>query len=219
MNVAADHSKSGSWLVAGGVISIIVMALAVLLMAVELQNNLIKEGDFFEVLAVVGYGLCMAAMLVFWGPMSLRSHWYFYVVMALCAARELDLDKKPFTEGLLKARQYTGDTVSTPEFMISLALLIAIVTTCLALIRFETAAFIRGIAARRSASIAVLAGLVFAVLSKTIDGLDRKLEPFGVSFSSATNQTFSVLEEVGEMGIPLMFGIAIYLSSSAGRRA
>ena len=92
-------------------------------------------------------------------------------------------------------------------------------TRSLALIRFETAAFIRGIAARRSASIAVLAGLVFAVLSKTIDGLDRKLEPLGVSFSSATNQTFSVLEEVGEMGIPLMFGIAIYLSSSAGRRA
>lgn len=177
------------------------------------RQNLLSESGPFETLSAIGYALCITLMLVLWGLRATLRRWYFTAVFALFAARELDLDKKPFTEGLLKSRQYIGDTVSLGERAISALVLLAIIATVMTLLIREIGRFSRTLLRRSPAAIAVLAGLLFIVGSKMIDGLGRKLAPYGIELSDGMTQTLSLTEEIGEMGIPIMFAIAIYLSA------
>lgn len=152
-------------------------------------------------------------MLVFWGLRLTRKRWYFAVLLALFAGRELDLDKSAFTEGVLKSRQYIGDTVSAGERFVSTLILLGIIATLVFLLRRETLLFLRGLRTRNASAYAVLVGLLFIVVYKAIDGLARKLAPFGIDVSQNLERTAGLVEEIGELGIPIMFGLAIVLSS------
>ena len=44
------------------------------------------------------------------------------------------------------------------------------------------------------------------MVTKTIDGAERK---FGIDLSQSGKRIVLIIEEVGEMGIPIMFSIAI----------
>ena len=50
-------------------------------------------------------------------------------------------------------------------------------------------------------------------------GLARKLEPFGITLGQDQIDLAYVIEEVGELGIPLMFAVAIYLTYRLPRLA
>lgn len=178
----------------------------------QTQTALLREGGLIETLSVIGYGICIALMLVLWGLRPTLKRWYFAVMMALFAGRELDLDKIPFSEGLLKSRQYIGDTVPTGERIIAALILLGVIATVLTLLRRETGRFVRGLRARSAAAYAVLIGILFIGAYKTIDGLGRKLAPFGIDISQNLDRTAALIEEIGELGIPLMFGLAIVLS-------
>lgn len=179
------------------------------------QTALVAEGGLFEGLSVAGYLLCLALFLLLWGPLATLARWYLPLILALFAARELDLDKRPFTEGLLKARQYTGDSVETPELVLSALLLLAILASLATLLRRETGRFLRGLRRLDPAALSVLVGLLFLVGYKALDGLGRRLEPFGIELGESLDQMLLLVEEIGEAGIPLMFAIAICLARPA----
>lgn len=179
----------------------------------DTQSNLLREGGLIETLSVIGYGICILLMFLLWGLRQTRARWYFPVMMALFAGRELDMDKIPFTEGLLKSRQYIGDTVPTGERIITSLILLAIIATVLTLIWRETRRFARGLRMRSPAAFAVLIGILFIGVYKTIDGLGRKLLGFGIEISQNLDRTAALIEEIGELGIPVMFGLAIIISS------
>ena len=100
-----------------------------------------------------------------------------------------------------------------------LCILLAIIATGLILLRRETWGFIRGVAKGAAPQLAVLIGLLFIVVYKLTDGLARKLEPFGITLGQDQIDLAYVIEEVGELGIPLMFAVAIYLTYRLPRLA
>ncbi|UWR21696.1 hypothetical protein [Sulfitobacter sp. S190] len=219
MTAATTHApRTGGRLVLWSAVAVFAVMAMIAALPLATQKTLLTEGGPVETLSVIGYAICIALLFVLWPLAEVARRWYFVVLLALFAGRELDLDKAPFTEGLLKARQYTGDTVGPVELVISAAILLAIILTCLILLRRETGRFIRGLAARSPAAAATLLGVLFIGVYKAIDGLARKLEPFGITVSEDLNNLISVIEEVGELGIPLMFAVAIILSarSAAG---
>ena len=122
------------------------------------------------------------------------------------ALRELDYDKEHFTHGVLKSRQYFSDLVGLPEFLISLAVLIFILTVLLLIVLRERNNFIKGVIDLRQSQLAVLTSIIFVLVTKTIDGMERK---FGIDLSPEGERFALIVEEVGEMGIPIMFAIAI----------
>lgn len=184
----------------------------------DTQRALLTEGGLIETLSVIGYVICIALMFVLWPVTEVGRRWYFPVMLALFAGRELDLDKIPFTEGLLKARQYTGDTVPTGELIWSSLILVAIIVTVLILIIRETRGFFSGLFSARPACYAALVGVAFIGAYKTIDGAGRKLAPYGIQISDSLNDTIQVVEEIGELGIPVMFSIGICLAAARRRR-
>lgn len=190
------------------------IAIAVaLLLPQAAQVGVITEGGPVETLSAVGYAVCIILMAVLWGVRGLFHRWYIALMMALFAARELDLDKRPFTEGLLKSRQYIGDTVPGGERLMAFVILIAIVATIVILVRRHAVGFLRGVLAGTPAAVATAVGIAYIAVFKSIDGIARKLAPYGIEVSEAASDAASVIEEVGELGIPLMFGLAIYLAS------
>jgi hypothetical protein len=137
---------------------------------------------------------------------KILSNWYLSALIILFALRELDYDKAHFTHGVLKSRQYFSDLVGLPELLISLVVLIFILTVLTLIVLKEKNNFIKGIIDLKQSQLAVLASIILVIVTKTIDGMERK---FGIDLSPSGERFSLIIEEVGEMGIPIMFAIAI----------
>jgi hypothetical protein len=176
------------------------------LLDVEHQKNLLIEGGLFESLTVYLYIFCLILIYVRWPLQKILSGWYLSALIILFALRELDYDKAHFTHGVLKSRQYFSDLVGLPELLISLVVLIFIFTVLLFIVLKERNNFIRGVINLRQSQLAVLTSIILVIVTKTIDGVERK---FGIDLSPTAERFALIVEEVGEMGIPIMFAIAI----------
>ena len=173
---------------------------------VEQQKNLLVEGGFFEILTVYFYIFCLILICVSWPLQKIITKWYFSALIILFALRELDYDKANFTHGVLKSRQYFSDLVGSPELIASISILIFIVLVLGSIIIKEKDSFIEGIKSLKQSQLAVLVSIILVIITKTIDGIERK---FGIDLSPPGERFALIVEEVGEMGIPIMFAIAI----------
>ena len=176
------------------------------LLDVEQQKNLLTEGGLFESLTVYLYIFCLILICLRWPLQKILSSWYLSALIILFALRELDYDKAHFTHGVLKSRQYFSDLVGLPEFLISLAVLIFILSVLALIVVRERNNFIKGVVDLKQSQLAVLASIILVIVTKTIDGMERK---FGIDLSPSGERFTLIVEEVGEMGIPIMFAIAI----------
>ena len=173
---------------------------------VEQQKNLLTEGGLFESLTVYLYIFCLILICISWPLQKIRSKWYLSALIILFALRELDYDKAHFTHGVLKSRQYFSDLVGLPELLIYIVVLIFILTVLTLIVLKERNNFIKGIVDLKQSQLAVLASIILVIVTKTIDGMERR---FGIDLSPAGERFSLIVEEVGEMGIPIMFAIAI----------
>ena len=147
---------------------------------VEQQKNLLKEGGLFESLTVYLYVFCLILILISWPLQKILSKWYFSALIILFALRELDYDKAYFTHGVLKSRQYFSDLVGLPELLVSIVVLIFIFTVLLFIVLKERNNFIKEVINLRQSQLAVLASIIFIIVTKTIDVAERK---FGIDLS------------------------------------
>lgn len=173
---------------------------------IDTQKKLLIEGGLFESSTVYGYFFCLILICVSWPWQKILSKWYFSTLIILFALRELDYDKAHFTHGVLKSKQYFSDLVGMHELLISIGVLIFILVTLASIILREKNSFIKGIRDLKQSQLAVLASIILVIFTKTIDGAERK---FGIDLSPPGERFALIVEEVGEMGIPIMFSIAI----------
>jgi len=173
---------------------------------IEQQKNLLTEGGLFESLTVYLYIFCLILIFISWPWQKILSSWYLSALIILFALRELDYDKTHFTHGVLKSRQYFSDLVGLPELLVSIVVLIFIFSVLLFIVLKERNNFIQGVINLRQSQLAVLASIILIIVTKTIDGAERK---FGIDLTAAYERLALIIEEVGEMGIPIMFAVAI----------
>ena len=177
----------------------------------EQQSKLLVEHGFFESLTVYLYFLCLIFIFLIWPWKKIFSKWYFSALIILFALRELDYDKAYFTHGLLKSRQYFSDLVSAPEFILSMVMLIFIGIVLFSITLKERKNFLAGIKTYNQSQLAILASIILVVITKTIDGAERK---FGTDLPDSLERLVLIIEEVGELGIPVMFAVAIISKNS-----
>ena len=173
---------------------------------IDTQKNLLTEGGLFESLTVYLYIFCLILIGLRWPLQKILSKWYLSALIILFALRELDYDKAHFTHGVLKSRQYFSDLVGFPELLISIGVLIFILTVLTLIVLREKNNFIKGVINIKQSQLAVLASIILVIITKTIDGMERK---FGIDLSPSGERFTLIVEEIGEMGIPIMFAIAI----------
>jgi len=187
-----------------GLVAILVLV-AVVLIFVRDQSLMSEDGPI-EILSAAGYVVCIALMFRLRHLVSILP---FVVTLLAMGLRELDMDKRPFTEGLLKSRQYIGDTVGPVERIVSLVILLGIIAAVVTLIYRHGRTFLAALKRANGAALCVAGAIGLVVVSKSLDGLGRKLEPLGITITEAQNTYAGMIEETLELGIPLMLGIAI----------
>ena len=210
MTQAFASSRAGWWVILALILAFAAQMVVVNGLPSATQTTLLAEGGFYESLSVVGYILCILALIWTLRGAVLRV-WFLPLVLAVMAARELDLDKSLFTRGLFKARQYTGEGVPLGERLIAGLILALIVTAILLMLWRHARPYLTALFRGRAWAGAVLLGIGFTVAYKLLDGIARKLAPLGIEVSADAERTAFVVEEIGELGIPVMFLVAILL--------
>ncbi|MFG6559556.1 hypothetical protein [Sulfitobacter sp. 1A15299] len=210
MTPALASSRAGWWVILALILAFAAQMVVVNGLPAATQTTLLAEGGFYESLSVVGYILCILALVWTLRGAVLRV-WYLPLVLAVMAARELDLDKSLFSRGLFKARQYTGEGVPLGERLIAALILALIVTAILLMLWRHFRPYLTALFRGRAWAGAVLLGIGFTVAYKLLDGIARKLAPLGIEISANAERTAFVVEEIGELGIPVMFLAAILL--------
>ena len=174
-------------------------------------HNMTAEGGFIEFGSAFGYFLCAVLLMALGRKPFIVAHYYLLILLACLGMRELDFDKRFTTEGILKSKFLFSDYVPMTEKLIGGLVLVILLFCIFQLAKNHFIPFFRGLFSFCEKEIAIGCGFAFIVISKTIDGAARKLEPFGILLSEEAADIYSYVEEVMELGIPVMFMIAIFV--------
>ena len=189
----------------------------------EMNLWFIKEDGLVETMSAVGYIVAALMMIIFGGLSYIKKMWYFPVVVLAFAMRELDFDKR-FTEvGVLKSRFLFSPEVSVTTKIIGAAIVLFIFFTGYKIVKNHAPGLWCRFRQEKMNSIDWCAAIIvlFLVVSKSIDGLGRKLLSIGIEISERTVEIAAHLEESMEWAIPFVIIVAFlsYLSRRKQLRA
>lgn len=185
---------------------LVVMVFVSEMVSPEVRIKLVKEGGLVENTSWIAY--FVAAVFVLLQTRRWPVRWSMLVCTLLLGMRELDLDKEFTTMGIFKSRFYSSTDVPVVEKLIAGVITIAIVATLFFLIKNHLKPFLIRLKNREGASLSFLFAGGMLVFAKSIDGFSRKLEPFSIESSAATNRVMESIEESFEMCAALLIVVA-----------
>lgn len=168
------------------------------------RKALLVEGGPIEMPSALLYFVCFGLICYRGGLSFFRKYAYFALVPLLFGMRELDLDKAVTTTGIFKIRFFTRADVPVYEKIFGFLLIAALLYMVYALIRHQTKNYLRELWVFTPLAVGATLAAGLAVVSKTLDGLERKLESIGISASPLITEHSSDLEEILELGIPII---------------
>ena len=119
------------------------------------------------------------------------------------AGRELDLDKRIFDDGMLKTAFYVGPAPLWHK-AVGLAVVALSLWALLRWVRHGWRPWTRALRAGAGWSWALFVALVLGLGAKSIDGLARKLAPFGIDVPNGLAWSASLFEEGAETVFALL---------------
>lgn len=186
----------------------LLLTLAVDLLVHETIVQIFKEGHTIEFFAGV-YCLAAASLLIVMAPVAyLRSQWHLPVILVLMALREFDMDKRLTTEGVLQLRLYSGPAPLAEK--IAGLMVVTLILVCAWRLATRTVpSFLRGLRTMVPESWLVLVAGAAIVVSKSLDGLGRKLAAFGYHIGNEAALWASKSEEMLELAASMMLVMAV----------
>lgn len=139
-----------------------------------------------------------------------RNRWHLVAIPVLLGLREMDLDKAFMSEGILQLRLYSGDAPLV-EKLTGGAVVVFLVWMILRLIRHDLSGWLQGLRDGNPLSLLLLGAGLAVIVAKTLDGLGRRLEPFGVILQQGAPHVLAAVEESLELGFALALLIAVLL--------
>ena len=172
---------------------------------------LIKEGGVIESLSALGYFLCVLFILLKGGWYYIKKYNYFFILIILFGLRELDFDKRFTTMGIFKSKFYVSSSVPMIEKFMGLLVIGVLLYILVSIVKNHSKGFFSKIKQLSPVHIGVLITFLIIVFSKTIDGIDRKLGYMNIFMDEQTATHFEVVEEVLELGIPLLILSTLFI--------
>ena len=192
-----------------------IAAYALSLDAAQSQRFLHETGPVERGSALI-YVATIFLLPLAYGLRGAFTRWYAIVLLAFFAFRELDGDKKLFSVGMLKSRQYFGDAPIL-EKLTGILVLAFIIWALVVLVRRHGLRWRNALRRFEPWALAIGLGAFFMVTSKTVDGPRRKLAPYGIDISEEVKRFVITYEEVAELGIAVMFAVVVLLAALNGR--
>lgn len=171
----------------------------------------LKEGGIIETLSVIGYFVAALLILLKGKWPYIKQYHYFFILIIMFGLRELDFHKKFTTMGMFKSKFYLSDAVPMSEKLIGLLVISLILYIFIKIIKNHSKDFFSQIKKISPVHIGVLITFMVLFFSKAIDGLARKLGQLDIVIEQQTSTNFEVIEEVLEMGVPLLIIATLFI--------
>ncbi len=164
-----------------------------------------NEDGIIESLSAYGY-FAAALLIVFIGKWSyLARYYYFFILIILFGLRELGFHKKFTTMGIFRIKYYLSNHVPLLEKAIVILFVISLILyVFVPIIKNHSKGFFIKIKQISPVHMGVLITFLVLLFTKSIDGLARKLAKLNIVITEQTSIHFTVIEEVLEMGAPLL---------------
>lgn len=195
-----------------GVVLLVLTTLIVILELIDLplKNAIIKEGGIVESLSAIGYFVCIILLVCQgWKKEERQSYWHANLFLLFLGLREFDFHCRFTTMGITKTKFYLSPDASVVEKIIGAIFILLFLYLIIYLIKKHFKDMFSAIKQMKPHAIGICFGILFMCLSKTLDGLGRNLASIGVIIGNELKLIIVSIEEVMELGIPLMFIIAI----------
>lgn len=168
------------------------------------RKSLLSEDGPVEIASAALYFVCCAYALIRGGGAFLKKYPYSIVIPLLFGMRELDFDKRFTMIGVLKSKFYVSPQEPLQTKLIVIALGLAVIVLILLMLKRHFADFWGGVRNRTAFGLGMLLVLTMLVVSKSLDGLERKCTSIGLSVSPLIAKYSSVAEEIIKLGIPVI---------------
>lgn len=189
-------------------LSVTVAAIFFDLARAETVKDMFREDRAIESLSALWLMVAAGAWVLLGADDRGGRQWHVPVLLAMMGLRELDFDKRFLSEGILQLRLYSGPS---PLWEKALGLaVIALVLVCLwRLARISLPRWLAGMRQNAAPSLLAAGAVATLIVAKTIDGLGRKLEPFGVTLDAQLVQRLGRIEEMMEFGAAVLLVQAV----------
>jgi len=168
------------------------------------RKSLLSEDGPVEIASAVLYFVCCAYALIRGGGAFLKKYPYFIVIPLLFGMRELDFDKRFTTVGVLKSKFYVSPLEPLHTKLVVIALGIAVIVLIAMMLKNHLMALWESVRSGGALGWGVVVVLAMLVVSKSLDGLERKCTSIGLSVAPLLAKYSSVAEEIVELGIPVI---------------
>lgn len=118
--------------------------------------------------------------------------------------RELDFNARFTTMSISKTRFFISSHVPLIEKFIGVIVFLFLLYIIFSILYFHLKDFYYGLKNRSTTAIGALIVIAFLVMSQVLDGIDRRLDEFGVKLGERVSMHASAMEEILEMGIPII---------------
>ncbi len=187
-------------------------------------NPLFEEGGFVEGLSPMGYLFCIALIVAQGGfRFAVARAFPLIVILLAMALRELDFHTRFTVMSLEKLKFYISPEVPPGQKALGLLVLLLLAAVVLHVLRRHGRNFLAGLSKGDPVSVATALSIGSILLSKSLDGLNNRLDDLGYAIGGNTTHVLEKIEETTELGISLFAIIAIvaYFGSAregGGRR-
>jgi len=168
------------------------------------RKSLLSEDGPVEIASAALYFVCCAYALIRGGGAFLKKYPYFIVIPLLFGMRELDFDKRFTTIGVLKSKFYVSPLEPWHTKLIVIALGLAVIVLMVMMVKNHLKGLWESLRSGSPLGWGVVLVLAMLVVSKSLDGLERKCLSIGLSVAPLLAKYSSVAEEIIELGIPVM---------------
>lgn len=202
-----DRHLIAGFLLAGVLLA--VLFVFYLLFKEPYRYAVLQEGGPVETASEAGYFLCALLMAYKGGWSYLKRFHYAFLVPIFLMLREMDFDHKFTTMGIFRTKFFLGDAVPVLEKLAGGAVVVLLLYISIRLFRGHFRHVRAGLRARDLTSIGILVSVVFLVAAKILDGWARRFRDMGYYVSHEASRMASALEEIVELGIPMMLLLTI----------
>lgn len=168
------------------------------------------EAGPIQVFSSAAYLTLLVALWRELGGAFMRRHIYLAILPIALCLRELDFHNRFTTMSITKTSFYLSAEVPLWEKALAVLVFGLLVWACCELLIRYGRAFLDGLRAGKAYAVAICLSGVLGVVSKAIDGIARKLAPFGIQVPGNIEDVSILAEEVMELGIPLFLLLAVF---------
>ena len=211
-----DLKKSHSYLLYGFTVSGLIALIVVLaIIDPDTRDILIQEDGPIEALSAIGYFVCLIPLLRH-KETDAESLFCIAVFLMIFGMRELDFHARFTTMSMTKIEFYVSPHVPIFEKMIGVAVFVLLCYCFIYLSKKYLLAYVQAVKRLEAYAIGVSLSFLFVMISLGLDGLEKKAAKYGYAYANQLIEITTVIEEVVELGVPVMFLIAIltYFNSS-----